>query len=104
MIRGKRGLLTNSTLQHSNLHYSNTPPLQDFFYGSTLLLELPRQDPLEALYERLKRAPHQHAELCLTFTIFQELQDRGVLDLAKGALRSAEEVLQFLINVRTRRR
>ena len=65
-----------------------------------ILLELPRQDPLETLYERLKSAPHQHVEALLNvYEILQELQDRGVLDLAKGALRSGEEVLQILVNV-----
>src|SRR5205085_3423138 len=63
-------------------------------------LELPQHDPREALYERLKRAPHEHAEALLNVCdILQELQDRGVLDLAKGALRSGEEVLQILVNV-----
>jgi uncharacterized protein YjgD (DUF1641 family) len=65
-----------------------------------ILLELPRRDPHEALYERLKSAPHEHAEALLNvYDILQELQDRGVLDLAKGALASGEEVLQILVNV-----
>jgi uncharacterized protein YjgD (DUF1641 family) len=65
-----------------------------------ILLELPRHDPREALYERLKSAPHDHAEALLNvYHILQELQDRGVLDLAKGALGSGEEVLQILVNV-----
>jgi len=65
-----------------------------------ILLELPRHDPRAALYERLKRASHEHAEALLNvYDILQELQDRGVLDLAKGALRSGEEVLQILVNV-----
>ena len=65
-----------------------------------ILLELPRQDPLEALYERLKSAPHEHAEALLSlYDILQELQDRGVLDLAKGALRTGEEVIEILVNV-----
>ena len=65
-----------------------------------ILLELPQHDPRETLYERLKRAPHEHAEALLNVCdILQELQDRGVLDLAKGALRSGEEVLQILVNV-----
>src|ERR1700693_471879 len=46
------------------------------------------------------RAPHEHAEALLNvYVILQELQDRGVLDLAKGALGSGEEVLQILVNV-----
>ena len=70
-----------------------------------ILLELPQHDPREILYERLKRAPHEHAEALLNvYDILQELQDRGVLDPAKGALSSGEEVLQILVNVQTRRR
>jgi uncharacterized protein YjgD (DUF1641 family) len=65
-----------------------------------ILLEIPRRDPREALSERLKSAPHEHAEALLNvYEILQELQDRGVLELAKGALGSSEEVLQILVNV-----
>jgi uncharacterized protein YjgD (DUF1641 family) len=64
------------------------------------LLELPRPDPWEALHERLKAAPREHAEALLNvYDILQELQDRGVLDLAKGALCSGDQVLQILVNV-----
>src|ERR1700686_2774669 len=42
----------------------------------------------------------EHAEALLNvYDILQELQERGVLDLAKGALASGEEVLQILVNV-----
>jgi len=52
------------------------------------------------LYEQLKNAPYQHAEALLNvYEILQELQDRGVLELAKGALGSSEKVLQILVNV-----
>jgi uncharacterized protein YjgD (DUF1641 family) len=65
-----------------------------------ILLELPRRDPRETLYEQLKNAPYQHAEALLNvYEILQELQDRGVLELAKGALGSSERVLQILVNV-----
>ena len=65
-----------------------------------ILLELPPHDPREALYERLKSAPHEHADALLNvYDILQELQDRRVLDLAKGALGSSEKVLQILVNV-----
>jgi uncharacterized protein YjgD (DUF1641 family) len=65
-----------------------------------ILLELPRHNPREALFERLKSAPHEHAEALLNvYQILQELQDRGVLDLAKGMLGSSEQVLQILVNV-----
>jgi uncharacterized protein YjgD (DUF1641 family) len=65
-----------------------------------IALELPRPDPRDALYERLKSAPHEHAEALLNvYEILQELQNRGILNLAKGALGSGEEVLQILVNV-----
>ena len=65
-----------------------------------ILLELPRRDPREALYEQLKIAPHEHAEALLSvYGILQELQDRGALELVKGALGSSEKVLQILVNV-----
>ena len=65
-----------------------------------ILLELPRLDTREAPYERLKSAPQEHAEALLSiYQILQELQDRGVLDLAKGMLGSSEQVLQILVNV-----
>jgi len=65
-----------------------------------ILLELPRPDPREALYDRLKAALQEHCEALLNvYEILQELQDRGVLELAKGALGSSEEVLHILVNV-----
>jgi uncharacterized protein YjgD (DUF1641 family) len=65
-----------------------------------ILLELPRRDPREALYEQLKSAPQEHAEALLNvYEILQELQDRGVLELAKGALGSSEKVLEILVDV-----
>jgi uncharacterized protein YjgD (DUF1641 family) len=68
-----------------------------------ILLELPRPDPRDALYERLQSAPHEHAEALLNvYEILQGLQDRGVLELAKGALGSSEQVLQILVNVANR--
>ena len=65
-----------------------------------ILLELPPRDPREALYDRLKNAPHEHAEALLNvYDILEELQDRGILELAKGALGSSERVLEILVNV-----
>jgi uncharacterized protein YjgD (DUF1641 family) len=65
-----------------------------------ILLQLPRPDPREALYDRLKTAPQEHAEALLNvYDILQELQDRKVLELAKGALGSSEKVLQILVDV-----
>jgi uncharacterized protein YjgD (DUF1641 family) len=65
-----------------------------------ILLELPRRDSREALYDRLKAAPQEHCEALLNvYDILQELQDRGVLEIAKGALGSSEKVLKILVDV-----
>jgi uncharacterized protein YjgD (DUF1641 family) len=65
-----------------------------------ILLELPRRDPREALYDRLSAAPQEHCEALLNvYDILQELQDRGVLELAKGTLGSSEKVLKILVDV-----
>jgi uncharacterized protein YjgD (DUF1641 family) len=65
-----------------------------------ILIELPKPDPRDALYNRLKAAPHEHAEALLNvYEILQRLQEQGVLEMAKGALGSSEEVLQILVNV-----
>jgi uncharacterized protein YjgD (DUF1641 family) len=65
-----------------------------------ILLELPHPDRREALYDQLKAAPREHAEALLNvYQILRELQDRGVLELAKGALGSSEKVLQIAVNI-----
>ena len=68
--------------------------------AQSILLELPRRDPREALYDRLNAAPQEHCEALLNvYEILQQLQDRGVLELAKGALGSSEEVIHIMVNV-----
>ena len=64
-----------------------------------ILLNLPPQDPREALYRRLENAPKEHAEALLAACdILQGLHDKGVLDLLKGALGSGEKVLEIAVN------
>jgi uncharacterized protein YjgD (DUF1641 family) len=64
-----------------------------------ILLKPPSSDPREALYRRLENAPHEHAEALLTLCdIVQGLHDKGLLELAKGALGSGEKVLQILVD------
>ena len=63
-----------------------------------ILLKLPSRDPREALYQRLENAPQEHAEALLAACdILQGLHDKGLLELAKGALGSGEKVLEILI-------
>jgi uncharacterized protein YjgD (DUF1641 family) len=64
-----------------------------------ILFKLPPRDPREALYQRLENVPKEHAEALLAVCdIIQGLHDRGILELAKGALGSSEKVLQILVN------
>ena len=63
-----------------------------------ILLNLPSRDPREVLYRRLESAPQEHAEALLaTYDILQGLHDKGLLELAKGALGSGEKILEILI-------
>jgi len=65
-----------------------------------ILLEPPRRDPREALYERLETAPREHAEALLdVYDILQDLHERGLLEMAKGALGSSEKLLEILVKV-----
>src|SRR5271170_7450434 len=66
--------------------------------AAPILLKLPPQDPREALYRRLQNAPHEHVEALLAACdILQGLHDKGLLELAKGALGSGEKVLQIVV-------
>ena len=63
-----------------------------------ILLKLPPRDPREALYQRLEDAPKEHAEALLAACdILQGLHDKGLLELAKGALGSGEKILEILV-------
>jgi uncharacterized protein YjgD (DUF1641 family) len=60
---------------------------------------LPPRDPREALFHRLENAPDEHAEALLAaYDVLQGLHDRGVLELAKGVLRSGDKVLEILVD------
>lgn len=60
--------------------------------------QLPPRDPRDALYERLKNVPHDHAEALLDLCdILQLLRDKGLLEIAKGALGSGDKVLEILV-------
>ena len=66
--------------------------------AAPILLNLPPQDPREALYRRLENAPKEHAEALLAACdILQGLHDKGLLELAKGALGSGEQLLEILV-------
>ena len=66
--------------------------------AAPILLKLPPQDPREALHRRLEDAPKEHAEALLAACdVLQGLHDKGLLELAKGALGSGEKVLEILV-------
>ena len=66
--------------------------------AAPILLNLPPQDPRAALLHRLENAPKEHAEALLAVCdILQGLHDKGLLELAKGALGSGEKVLEILV-------
>jgi uncharacterized protein YjgD (DUF1641 family) len=63
-----------------------------------ILLKLPPRDPREALLRRLENAPEEHAEALLAaYDVLQGLHDKGLLELAKGAIGSGEKVLEILV-------
>ena len=62
-------------------------------------LKLAPRDLREALYHRLENAPLEHAEALLAaYEVLQGLQDRGVLEMLRGALGSRDKVLQILVD------
>jgi uncharacterized protein YjgD (DUF1641 family) len=61
--------------------------------------ESPRRDPREELKSRLDHAPVEHAEAVLSaYEVLQGLHDRGVLDLARGALSAADRLLEMAVD------
>src|ERR1700679_2504931 len=63
-----------------------------------ILLELPPRDPRAELLGKLQNAPAEHAEALLAaYEVLQGLHDRGVLDLARGALGSSDKVLDIAV-------
>jgi uncharacterized protein YjgD (DUF1641 family) len=59
-------------------------------------LELPPRDPRAELQVRLQRAPIEHAEALLEgYDLLQRLHDRGVLDLLRGAIGSADRLTEI---------
>ena len=62
-------------------------------------MKLAPRDPREALYHRLENAPLEHVEALLAaYEVLQGLQDRGVLEMLRGALGSSDKVLQILVD------
>jgi uncharacterized protein YjgD (DUF1641 family) len=64
-----------------------------------IALKLAPRDPREALYRQLENASREHVEALLAaYEVLQGLQDRGVLEMLRGALGSSDKVLQILVD------
>lgn len=59
----------------------------------------PTESPREVLVRRLENAPQEHAEALLSvYEIVQQLHDKGLLEIAKGALGSGEKVMKIAVD------
>ena len=66
-------------------------------------LEIAPRNPRAELRSRLEQAPEEHAEAVLAaYEVLQELHNRGVLEIMRGALAASDEILEKVVdNVRT---
>ena len=66
-------------------------------------LEIPPRNPRAGLRTRLEHAPEEHAEAVLAaYEVLQELHNRGVLEIMRGALAASDEILEKIVdNART---
>src|ERR1700720_3719335 len=66
-------------------------------------LEIPPRNPRAELRSRLEQAPEKHAEAVLAaYEVLQELHNRGVLEIMRGALAASDEILEKVVdNVKT---
>jgi uncharacterized protein YjgD (DUF1641 family) len=66
-------------------------------------LEIPPRNPRAELRSRLELAPEEHAEAVLAaYEVLQQLHDRGVLEIMRGALAASDDILEKVVdNVRT---
>ena len=62
-------------------------------------LEIPPRNPRAELQSRLEHAPEEHAEAVLAaYEVLQELHNRGVLEIMRGALAASDELLERLVD------
>src|SRR5258708_39281524 len=66
-------------------------------------LEIPPRNPRAELRAQLEQAPEEHAEAVLAaYEVLQELHNRGVLEIMRGALAASDAILEKVVdNVRT---
>ena len=62
-------------------------------------LEIPPRNPRAELRSRLDQAPEEHAEAILAaYEVLQELHNRGVLEIMRGALAASDDILEKLVD------
>src|SRR6266850_5160258 len=62
-------------------------------------LEIPPRNPRAELQSRLEHAPEEHAEAVLAaYEVLQELHNRGVLEIMRGALAASDEILEKVVD------
>src|SRR6201993_5160148 len=62
-------------------------------------LEIPSRNPRAELRSRLEQAPEAHAEAVLAaYEVLQQLHDRGVLEVMRGALAASDEILEKVVD------
>jgi uncharacterized protein YjgD (DUF1641 family) len=62
-------------------------------------LEIPSRNPRAELQSRLENAPQEHAEAVLAaYEVLQELHNRGVLEIMRGALAASDELLEKVVD------
>src|SRR6266853_1926360 len=62
-------------------------------------LEIPPRSPRAELQSRLEHAPEEHAEAVLAaYEVLQELHNRGVLEIMRGALAASDELLERVVD------
>ena len=66
-------------------------------------LEILPRNPRAELQSRLEYAPEEHAEAVLAaYEVLQQLHNRGVLEIMRGALMASDEILETVVdNVKT---
>src|SRR5260221_13644299 len=66
-------------------------------------LEIPPRNPRAELRSRWEQAPEEHAEAVLAaYEVLQQLHERGVLEIMRGALAASNEILEKVVdNART---
>ena len=64
-----------------------------------IALEVPPRNPRAELRSRLEQAPEEHAEAVLAaYEVLQELHNRGVLEIMRGALAASDEILDKVVD------